>query len=124
NERNRRLAVILAIAGLILSTSTAVFAQSKKVNPITGETPEQFDKRTKWWRDARFGMFIHWGLYAVPADPMNVKGERSLAEWYLSNKQMQVADYEKFTQQFNPVKFDAKKWVKTARDAGMKYIVI
>ena len=93
-------------------------------NPNTGETPEQFAKRTKWWRDAKFGMFIHWGIYAVPADATDKEGRHRIAEWYFSNKQMQMADYEKFAGQFNPVQFDASRWVKTAKDAGMKYMVI
>src|SRR2546428_111237 len=88
------------------------------------ETREQFDRRTRWWREARFGMFIHWGLYAVPADATDLEGKKRIAEWYLSNKQMQVKDYEKFASQFNPVKFDARKWVETAKSTGMKYIVI
>ncbi len=89
-----------------------------------GETKEHFYSRTQWWREAKFGMFIHWGLYAVPADATDLNGKKTIAEWYLSNKQMQVRDYEKFAAQFNPVKFDAEKWVKAAKDAGMKYIVI
>ena len=93
-------------------------------NPNTGETPEEFAKRTEWWRDAKFGMFIHWGIYAVPADATDKQGRHRIAEWYFSNKEMQMPEYEKFAKQFNPVKFDARKWVKTAKDAGMKYIVI
>jgi len=69
-------------------------------------------------------MFIHWGLYAVPADATDIHGNRVIAEWYFSNKRMQVRDYERFAAQFNPVKFDAKKWVQTAKNAGMRYIVI
>ncbi len=89
-----------------------------------GETREQFEERTKWWREARFGMFIHWGIYAVPADATDLEGKHRIAEWYLSNKKMQVRDYEKFAAEFNPIKFDARRWVETAKDAGMKYIVI
>ena len=88
------------------------------------ETPERFEQRTKWWREARFGMFIHWGIYAVPADATDLEGKHRIAERYLSNKQMQVKDYEKFPAQFNSVKFNAKKWVQMAKDAGVKYIVI
>ncbi|MFB3920734.1 MAG: alpha-L-fucosidase [Terriglobia bacterium] len=102
-------------AGLI---PTVVSAQTAH------ETPEQFARRTAWWRESKFGMFIHWGLYAVPADSTDLKGKKANAEWYFSNQRKQVRDYEKFAAQFNPVKFDAAKWVKTARDAGMKYIVI
>src|SRR6266568_8382910 len=88
------------------------------------ETPEQFQARTKWWREAKFGMFIHWGIYAVPADSTDLAGHKRIAEWYFSNKQVQVAEYEKFASQFDPVQFDARAWVETAKNAGMKYIVI
>jgi len=88
------------------------------------ETPEQFGARTTWWRQARFGMFIHWGVYSVPGDCTDLQGNRGGAEWYLSNKHVQVKDYEKFAERFNPVKFDAEQWVQIAKNAGMKYIVI
>lgn len=88
------------------------------------ETASQFEARTQWWRQAKFGMFIHWGVYAVPADSTDLNGNRGIAEWYFSNKRMQVKDYEKFAAQFDPVKFNAAQWVKLAKDAGMKYIVI
>jgi alpha-L-fucosidase len=114
---------------LLLLTAATLFpsfarCQQPQTNPNTGETPEQFAARTKWWREAKFGMFIHWGIYAVPADATNKDGSKSAAEWYFYNKQAQVKDYEKFAGQFNPAKFSAKQWVKTAKDAGMKYIVI
>ena len=112
-----RLKGLLLIVALVHLLSAAS-AQTAR------ETREQFLARTKWWREAKFGMFIHWGIYAVPADCTDLRGNKSIAEWYMSNKQMQVKDYEKFAAQFNPVKFDARKWVKTAKDAGMKYIVI
>jgi len=80
------------------------------------------DNRMAWWREARFGLFIHWGLYAVPAGEW--KGETKHAEWILTTAQIPVKQYEKFAPQFNPVKFDAKQWVEIAKDAGMKYIVI
>src|SRR5712692_1026655 len=87
-------------------------------------TAAEYNHRTEWWREARFGMFIHWGIYAVPADATDLQGKKKIAEWYMSNKQMQVRDYKKLAAQFNPVKFDARRWVKTAKDSGMKYIVI
>lgn len=108
--RGAIVSMLLVAAGLGAETGT--------------ETPEQFKRRTQWWREAKFGMFIHWGIYALPADATDFEGKHRIAEWYLSNKQMQVKDYEKFAAQFNPVKFNAKHWVKAAKDAGMKYIVI
>lgn len=109
-------AVALVLGCLCLAN--VVLAQSR------GETPEQFAKRTKWWREAKFGMFIHWGIYAVPADATDLQGRKTNAEWYMSNKQMQVKEYEKFAAQFNPVQFNAREWVRMAKEAGMKYIVI
>ena len=72
------------------------------------------DARMQWWRDARFGMFIHWGVYAVPAQ----------GEWYMTNAKVPIAAYEKFATQFDPKKFDADKIAATAQAAGQKYLVI
>ena len=83
------------------------------------------EQRMKWWREARFGMFIHWGVYSVPAgvwDGTNVA--RSGAEWIMNRGRIPVADYQKLPAQFDPVKFNADEWVAIARNAGMKYIVI
>jgi len=88
------------------------------------ETTAERDSRMRWWREARFGMFIHWGLYAVPAG--EYKGQRSqrIGEWIMEWANIPRAEYEEFAAQFNPVKFDAREWVRIAKDAGMKYIVI
>ncbi|MDR3690413.1 MAG: alpha-L-fucosidase [Fimbriimonas sp.] len=88
------------------------------------DTKAQHDKRMSWFRDARFGMFIHWGLYSVPAGYWNGKEVPGAAEWLQYTAQVKPEDYEPLQQQFNPVNFDAKKWVQIAKDAGMKYIVI
>ena len=82
------------------------------------------DKRMAWFREARFGMFIHWGLYAVPAGEWNGKPTTFFGEWIMERARIPVAEYEKLAPQFNPVKFNADEWVKVAKDAGMKYIVI
>lgn len=76
----------------------------------------------KWWREARFGLFIHWGLYAIPAGEWG--GQTNYGEWIRSNAQIPLTTYDKFLQQFNPVKFNAEEWVLMAKNAGMKYIVI
>src|SRR5260370_11842968 len=88
------------------------------------ETKTQRDQRMGWWREARFGMFIHWGLYAVPAGEYNGKRSTRIGEWIMDWANIPRADYEKFAAQFNPVKFDAAQWVRIAKKAGMKYIVI
>jgi len=78
----------------------------------------------QWWREARFGMFIHWGLYAVPAGTWQGKAAPGLGEWIMDQANIPVAEYEKFAKRFNPVKFDAAQWVGIAKAAGVKYIVI
>ncbi len=82
------------------------------------------DERMEWWRDARFGMFVHWGLYAVPAGTYQGRRVDGIGEWIMNSAHIPVAEYEKFAGQFNPVGFNADEWVRTARNAGMKYIVI
>jgi len=68
----------------------------------------------RWFQDAKFGMFIHWGVYSVLQD----------GEWVMQNRRIRIADYEKLPAQFNPEKFDAAAWVALAKAAGMKYITI
>ena len=82
------------------------------------------DQRMAWWRDAKFGMFIHWGLYAIPAGVWEGKQYDGIGEWIMAHAEIPVEEYRKLAGQFNPTKFDAAEWVRIARDAGMKYIVI
>jgi len=91
---------------------------------MPAETPAQRDARMAWFRDAKFGMFIHWGLYAVPAGVWDGKEAPSCGEWIMSSAKIPTSQYEKLVPQFNPVKFDAKTWVALAKEAGMKYLVI
>jgi alpha-L-fucosidase len=88
------------------------------------ESQDAFDARMAWWRDARFGMFIHWGLYAVPAGIYEGEPVGGIGEWIMNSAQIPVAEYEQYAEQFNPVRFDATEWVRIAKDAGMKYIII
>ncbi len=94
----------------------------QKTIDYLAESKTDKDARMEWWREARFGMFIHWGLYAVPAGEW--KGQKNHAEWIRESAQIPLEEYSKFVGQFNPVKFNADDWVKLAKDAGMKYIVI
>ena len=75
---------------------------------------EAYEKRVAWFTDARFGMFIHWGLYAIPAR----------GEWVRSVERIPKEDYMPYFSQFNPVDFQPKQWAKAAKDAGMKYVVL
>jgi len=88
------------------------------------ESEEAKEERLEWWKDARFGMFIHWGLYAVPAGEWNGQQVEGIGEWIMNRLNIPIAEYEKFAPQFNPTEFDAEEWVSIAKDAGMKYIVI
>src|SRR5262245_43164048 len=115
----------ILLVTLISLFATIVLAQpSNNHNPALVETKAQRDQRMHWWREARFGMFIHWGLYAVPAGEYNGKRSDRIGEWIMEWANIPRADYEKFTTQFNPVKFNAAEWVRIARNAGMRYIVI
>src|SRR5216117_3320283 len=112
---------LLVVPPVFLEGSAGATArQATAVN----ETAAERDQRMKWWRQARFGMFIHWGLYAVPAGEYNGKRSERIGEWIMEWANIPRAEYEKFALQFNPVKFDAREWVRIAKDAGMKYIVI
>ncbi len=88
------------------------------------ETPAQRDARMAWWRAARFGMFIHWGLYAEPAGVWDGRDVPGIGEWIMHNAKIPVAQYKQLAATFDPTRFDADAWVRIAKEAGMKYIVI
>lgn len=106
--------IVLLFTGLFLVQ--IAFAQ---------ETREARDKRMQWWREARFGMFIHWGPYAVLGGVYNGNQQRrGGAEWIMNRCKIPVAEYQKYASTFNPVKFDSETWVLLAKQAGMKYMII
>ncbi len=104
---------------LFLILFSLVFTEFSFPQP---ETKVQHDACMQWWRDARLGMFIHWGLYAVPAGEW--KGKTGYGEWIRTSAEIPLDTYDRFRQQFNPIKFNADEWVRVAKNAGMKYIVI
>ena len=91
---------------------------------MTPQEKAEHDTRMAWFREGKFGLFIHWGLYALPAGYW--KGERSpgIGEWIMNRMKIPVREYEQLATRFNPVKFDADAWAQLAADAGMKYVVI
>jgi alpha-L-fucosidase len=82
-------------------------------------SPENLKNR-EWFQDARYGMFIHWGVYSTMAGG----GDYGIAEWIMNQKRIPIAQYENLAAFFNPINFDPKEWVSTAKAAGMKYITI
>ena len=98
--------------------------QISKPDPYADEPPAQRDARMKWWRESRFGMFIHWGVYSVPAGTYKGEPVKGIGEWIMNKGKIPISEYRTFAKEFNPVKFNADDWVRTAKEAGMKYIVI
>src|ERR1700761_5322595 len=96
---------------LLFIASPSLFAQKKMIG---NETDAQKEKRMEWWKDARFGMFIHWGLYS----------EGARHEWLKHNEAMTNEEYQKYFDNFNPDLFDPNKWAREAKAAGMKYAVL
>jgi alpha-L-fucosidase len=82
------------------------------------------DPRLDWFRDAKFGLFIHWGLYAIPAGVWQERHIPGIGEWIMHQARIPVAEYEPLAGRFNPVEFDAAAWVSLAKEAGMRYLVI
>jgi alpha-L-fucosidase len=111
----RPLAVALA---LLLHSSVAPTAE--QATPVDAAKA----KRLEWFHEAKYGLFIHWGLYAIPAGQWQGKRVPGIGEWIMNRAQIPVKTYEQLAKQFNPVKFNAEEWVQLAKDAGMKYIVI
>ena len=91
---------------------------------VSTNTPPAPPDSIHWWREARFGMFIHWGLYAQPAGVWKGQDIPSIGEWIMYNARIPIPEYEQLAKTFNPVKFNAEQWVLLAKRAGMKYIVI
>ena len=118
-----RAGYICMVVAAVMTLSIAA-TQCGAKEQLFVETREQRDKRMAWWREARFGLFIHWGIYSVPAGKWQGNDVPGIGEWIMSQGKIPVADYAKFAGEFNPAKFDANAWVKLAKDAGMKYIVI
>ncbi len=88
------------------------------------ETKQRHDTRMEWWREAKFGMFVHWGIYAVPAGEYGGKTQPNSAEWIMNKARIPIAGYTKYAAQFNPTQFNAEAFVRQAREAGMRYLVI
>jgi alpha-L-fucosidase len=125
---SRRILPVTVSMLVCLSSRAAVAAPTNTApanpDPDAGESATQRDARMKWWREARFGMFIHWGVYSVPAGIYSGKPIPGIGEWIMHRGKIPVAEYREYAKQFNPVQFNADDWVRLAKAAGMRYIVI
>ncbi len=116
---NRRLISLVAIC--------AVFSASATAADEGGSSPPSQEVRTspiQWWQDAKFGMFVHWGVYSVPAGVHNGKPIRNLGEWIMHHARISRAEYAKYASGIAPDGYDPAAWVHLAAEAGMKYMVV
>ena len=90
------------------------------INVMAQSKPDKMD----WWKEAKFGLFIHWGVYSVPAGVYDGKDIEGIGEWIMNRGKIPTARYQAYAKEFNPVKYNPEAWVKMAKDAGMKYLVI
>jgi alpha-L-fucosidase len=124
HRRQKMISVKTRWTSWLLWVMAAAMIVSGVVRPVrAGDTMSQ-DQKMKWFREAKFGLFIHWGLYAIPAGTWKGKQIPGIGEWIMNHAKIPVKEYEQLASQFNPVKFNAEQWVQLAEDAGMKYIVI
>jgi len=115
---------MLLCAALCLSAGTAGNAA---VNLNSTAASKTDDPRLAWWQDARFGMFIHWGVYAVPGNTWHGQSQAHSgenAEWLYQRVPIPVGDYKAFAKDFTAAQYDPKAWADVARDAGMRYVVL
>jgi alpha-L-fucosidase len=128
--RIRFLAPCLALVALGALTLAQTGTESVATLPNSAagraaETPEQRDARMHWWRDARFGIFIHWGLYSIPAGTWDGKEYGGASEWLINAARIDPIRWEReLVPKFNPVKFDPRAWARLFRESGAGYIVL
>jgi len=118
-KRARVAFLVAVIACALVFTSNHTAAQTP-----APDSPEATAARLAWFKQAKYGLFIHWGLYAIPAGEWKGKTSPGLGEWIMNRSKIPVKEYEQLAKQFNPTKFNADAWVEMAQAAGMKYIVI
>ncbi len=110
------------LLALSLAAGALVQPVARSAEPPSGKTATE--QRLAWWHEAKFGMFIHWGLYSQLAGEWKGGYYQGIGEWIMFKARIPLADYAAVARQFNPVKFDADAWAQLAQDAGMKYLII
>ncbi|QEF97980.1 Alpha-L-fucosidase [Stieleria maiorica] len=121
DQSTRRLPRVLIMLMLLCSGFACqdhAFAQQY------AETQDDQNTCIAWWRDAKFGMFVHWGVYSVVGGQYKGQELPNSAEWMMARGKIPISEYEQYAKQFNPVDFDADEFVGLAKQAGMKYLVI
>ncbi|MFY7867473.1 alpha-L-fucosidase [Roseateles sp.] len=115
-----KLNVFAKLAAVVILLTGLAGALAQNIEGTSGS--RQNEPKMQWWKDAKFGMFIHWGIYSVPA---GVWGDTTgSGEWLMYFKKIPRDEYSSLAKQFNPTQFNAEEWVKLAKDAGQKYIII
>lgn len=120
---SRRNLIALGAGAAGLAGAEMGAAQGDARDYLREAQPDR-DSRMKWWREARFGMFVHWGVYSVPAGKYGEREIPGIGEWIQASAGIPHEEYAKFPPRFNPVRFDAREWVRVMKEAGMKYLVI
>ena len=113
----------LLLLALLLSSACTLNAQEASHSKTT-ESKVDREARMAWWKEARFGMFVHWGIYSTTGGLYKGQKLPNSAEWMMCRGKIPIAEYQEYAAKFNPVKFDADEFVGRAKRAGMKYIVI
>jgi alpha-L-fucosidase len=117
--RAQRLLPLFNRPARVVTTADDAIRSGAAQRPDAGGHPA-----LPWFREARFGMFIHWGLYSIPAGEWNGQPIPGIGEWIMNRARIPVSEYERLTPRFNPVRFDAREWVDLAKRAGQRYLVI
>ena len=120
-EVNTLPRILCLLLSIVLFANVSFGQVVAATEPAIESTVSQ-QERLQWFRDAKFGMFIHWGVYSQVGGEWN--GETNHHEWLQLTAKIPLAEYIELAKKFNPTEFDAERWVKIAKDAGMKYLVI
>ena len=113
----------LLLLALLLSSACTLNAQEASHSKTT-ESKVDREARMAWWKEARFGMFVHWGIYSTTGGLYKGQKLPNSAEWMMCRGKIPIAEYQEYAAKFNPVKFDADEFVGRAKRAGMKYICL
>src|SRR5262245_19377102 len=122
-KTTRRVDMLTQLSLFAITLSASSVIAMGQAQPPSPETPDHA-RRIKWFREAKFGLFIHWGIYSIPAGEWKGQKIAGIGEWIMNRAKSPGTEYEQLAGQFNPVRFNADEWVRLAKDDGMKYIVI